>query len=188
MCKSIFVWLQIPHDRIFVAEVARLRGFGCFGHPEFWQIRLRELHYFFAWGISVVWYQSCRISTFLDLTVLFLPLLHEVLHPLFSGDWRNTVGRRLDSGRTPQPVDLFCTLIGCCVQNRGSEVHKGKSRRCQIMPPAMAAMTSMATNTPMSARGHMGRVKISTSLTYWNSVAGWRNFIRGHQAEMTSTK
>ena len=45
---------EIPHERIFVAEVPRLRELGCFGHPEFWQIRLHALHYFFAWGISVL--------------------------------------------------------------------------------------------------------------------------------------
>jgi len=45
--------LQIPHERFSVAEVPRLRGFGCFEQPEFWQIRLQEPHYFFAWGISI---------------------------------------------------------------------------------------------------------------------------------------
>jgi len=39
--------LEIPH----VAEVARLREVGCFGQPEFWQIRLQKNHYFLAWGI-----------------------------------------------------------------------------------------------------------------------------------------
>jgi len=45
--------LQIPHERFSVAEVARLRGFGYFGQPEFWQIRLQKPHYFLAWGISM---------------------------------------------------------------------------------------------------------------------------------------
>jgi len=44
---------EIPHEIIFVAEVARLREFSSFGMPEFWQIRLQEPHYFFVWGISV---------------------------------------------------------------------------------------------------------------------------------------
>jgi len=38
-------------QRFSVAEVARLRSFGCFGQPEFWQIRLPKPHYFLAWGI-----------------------------------------------------------------------------------------------------------------------------------------
>jgi len=41
--KVNFRNLQIPHEKISVAEVARLRGFGCFGQPEFLQIRLQDL-------------------------------------------------------------------------------------------------------------------------------------------------
>jgi len=52
--KVNFRNLQIPHEKISVAEVARLRGFGCFGQPEFLQIRLQKPHYFFAWGISAI--------------------------------------------------------------------------------------------------------------------------------------
>ena len=46
--------IEIPHDRILVAEVPRLRGFGCLGQPEFLRIRLHKSHYFFAWGICKV--------------------------------------------------------------------------------------------------------------------------------------
>ena len=42
---------EIPHERIFVAEVPRLRRFSDFERPEFLQIRLHEPHDFFAWGI-----------------------------------------------------------------------------------------------------------------------------------------
>ena len=64
-------WAEIPHDRIFVAEVARLRGFDCLVQPEcsripeFLQIRLhsgirlQEPHYFFSWGISMEWGVGC---------------------------------------------------------------------------------------------------------------------------------
>ena len=43
---------RIPHERIYVAEVPRLRELRGIELPEFWQIRLQEPHYFFSWGIS----------------------------------------------------------------------------------------------------------------------------------------
>ena len=47
---------EIPHERIFVAEVARLWELRGIERPEFWQIRLLGPYYFphgeFLWKLS----------------------------------------------------------------------------------------------------------------------------------------
>jgi hypothetical protein len=66
--------------------------------------------------------------------------------------------------------------------------YSGKSRRCQMMPPATAATMSITASTIMSLTGQDVLLKILELLTYQNGVNGPSSFIGDHHAATIDTK